>query len=116
MYAFEGTSILAQKDKEVQMAVNDFGKGRSVYISGLPYSFENSRVLYRSILWSTHDEENLNKWYSSNYNVEVHAYVKNHKYCIVNNTYEAQKTTIYQGDSSSFEIELKANEIIWYEI
>lgn len=116
MYAFEGTTILVQKEKEVQMAVNEFGKGRSVYLSGLPYSFENSRVLYRSILWSTHEEDNLKKWFSSNFNVEVHAYVKNNKYCVVNNTYEPQKTTIYRGDASSFELELEANEIIWYEI
>ncbi len=116
MYALDGAAVLVQKDKEVQMAVNEFGKGRSVYISGLPYSFENSRVLYRSILWSTHKEESLNKWFSSNYNVEVHAYVKNNKYCVVNNTYEPQTTTIYRGDSSCFDLELKANEIIWYEI
>ncbi|MDU6263285.1 MAG: 1,3-beta-galactosyl-N-acetylhexosamine phosphorylase [Anaerocolumna aminovalerica] len=116
MFALEGTTILVQKEKEVQMAVNEFGKGRSVYISGLPYSFENTRILYRSILWSTHDEEDLNKWFSSNFNVEVHAYVKNNKYCVVNNTYEPQKTRIYRGDSSSFELELDANEIIWYEI
>jgi 1,3-beta-galactosyl-N-acetylhexosamine phosphorylase len=116
MYALEGAAVLVQKEKEVQMAVNEFGKGRSVYISGLPYSFENTRILYRSILWSTHDEENLNKWFSSNVNVEVHAYVKNNKYCVVNNTYEPQKTRIYRGDSTSFELELEANEIIWYEI
>lgn len=116
MYALEGATVLVQREKEVQMAVHEFGKGRSVYISGLPYSFENTRILYRSILWSTHDEEGLNKWFSSNFNVEVHAYVKNNKYCVVNNTYEPQKTTIYRGDSSSFELELEANEIIWYEI
>lgn len=116
MYALEGTTILVQKEKEVQMAVNEFGKGRSVYISGLPYSFENSRLLYRSILWSTRDEENLNKWFSTNFNVEVHAYVKNNKYCVVNNTYEIQSTTVYRGDGSSFELKLDANEIIWYEL
>ena len=44
-FAYEGTNILVQREKEVQMAVNEFGKGRSVYISGLPYSFENSRIL-----------------------------------------------------------------------
>ena len=66
------------------MAVNEFGDGRSVYISGLPYSFANSRVLYRAILWASHSEEDLNKWFSTNYNVEVHAFVKNGKYCVVN--------------------------------
>lgn len=116
MYALESATILVHQEKEVQMAVNEFGKGRSVYLSGLPYSFENSRILYRSILWSAHQEEDLKKWFSSNLNVEVHAYVKNHKYCVVNNTYEVQNTTIYRGDGSSFELELKANEIIWYEI
>ena len=85
--------ILSQRNQEVQLAVNEFGKGRCVYISGLPYSFENSRLLYRSIIWSSHDEENLYKWFSTNYNVEVHAYVKNGKYCVVNNTYEPQSTT-----------------------
>lgn len=116
MYAFEGTTILCQREKEVQMAVHEFGKGRAVYLSGLPYSFENSRLLYRSILWSTHDEANLHKWFSSNFNVEVHAYVKNGKYCVVNNTYEPQTTTVYRGDGSSFVLELEANEIKWYEI
>ena len=116
IYALEGANILVQEDKEVQLAVNEFGKGRSVYISGLPYSFENSRILYRSILWSTHEEENIKKWFSSNFNVEVHAYVKNNKYCVVNNTYEPQSTTVYRGDGTSFVLDLKANEIIWYEI
>lgn len=116
MYAFEGTTILCQREKEVQMAVREFGKGRAVYMSGLPYSFENSRLFYRSILWSTHDEASLHKWYASNFNAEVHAYIKNRKYCVVNNTYEPQVTTVYRGDGSSFTLELKANEIKWYEI
>ena len=116
MYAMPDTTIIKQKDKEVQMAVNEFGDGRGVYISGLPYSFENSRLLYRAILWASHDEENLHKWFSTNYNVEVHAYVKNGKYCIVNNTYEPQSTTIYKGDGTSFDLDMEANEIIWKEI
>ena len=116
IYAYEGTTILKQNDKEVQLAVNDFGKGRSVYISGLPYSFENSRLLYRSILWASHDEGELHKWFSTNYNVEVHAYVKNGKYCVVNNTYEPQSTTVYKGDGTSFDLDLEANGIYWYEI
>ncbi len=116
IYAYEGTTILSQKDREVQMAVKEFGGGRSVYISGLPYSFENSRVLYRAILWASHDEDNLHKWFSTNYNVEVHAYVKNGKYCVVNNTYEPQSTTVYKGDGTSFDLDLEANGIYWYEI
>ena len=115
IYAYEGTDILVQKDKEVQMAANAFGNGRSVYISGLPYSFENSRVLYRAILWAAHGEEILNKWFSTNYNVEVHAFVANGKYCVVNNTYVPQDTVVYT-DKGSFELHLDANEIKWYNL
>ena len=75
IYALEGTEILVQREKEVQMAVHSFGAGRCVYLSGLPYSFENSRVLYRSILWASHSEDRLHRWFSSNWNVEVPAYV-----------------------------------------
>ncbi len=115
IYALPGAQILVQREKEVQMAVNAFGEGRSVYISGLPYSFENSRILYRAILWSAHGEEELHKWFSSNFNVEVHAFVKNGKYCVVNNTYVPQDTTVYT-DTTSFDLHLEANEIRWYGI
>ena len=116
IYALEGTEILVQREKEVQMAVNGFGEGRCVYISGLPYSFENSRILYRAILWSAHGEDDLYRWFSTNYNIEVHAYVKNGKYCVVNNTYEPQSTTVYTGDGSSFQLDLGANEMRTFEI
>ena len=115
IYAFEGTKVLVQKDREVQMAVNDYGQGRGVYLSGLPYSFENSRVLYRAVLWASHGEESLHKWFSTNYNVEVHAFVANGKYCVVNNTYVPQDTTVYTQDGS-FGLHLEANEIRWYSI
>ena len=115
IYALDGAEVLIQRDKEVQLAANECGRGRGVYISGLPYSFANSRLLYRAILWAAHGEDALYKWYSSNYNVEVHAFVKNGKYCVVNNTYAPQDTTVYT-DSGSFDLHLEANEIRWYEI
>ena len=116
IYALENTDIIIQRDKEVQMAVNSFGKGRSVYISGLPYSFENSRILYRAIMWSASSENELKKWFSANFNVEVHAFVKNGKYCVVNNTYEPQDTVIYTDNGNSFSEHLESNEIKWYDI
>ena len=116
IYALEGATVLIQRDREVQLAVNEFGSGRAVYISGLPYSFENSRLLHRAVLWSAHSEGELNLWLSSNCNVDVHAYVGSGKFCVVNNTYEPQSTTVYRGDGSTIPLELDANEIRWYEL
>ncbi len=116
IYALHGAQVLVQRDKEVQMAVNEYGAGRGVYISGLPYSFENSRLLHRAVLWSTHSEEEMERWLSANCNVDVHAYVDSGKFCVVNNTYELQSTTVYRGDGSSFPLRLAANEIRWFEI
>ena len=115
IYALDGTEILVQREKEVQLAVHAYGSGRGVYISGLPYSFENSRLLYRAILWAAHGEALLHRWFSDNYNVEVHAFPANGKYCVVNNTYVPQDTTVYT-DSDSFPLHLQANEIRWYEL
>ena len=72
--------------------------------------------MYRSILWSSGSEDVIYQWFSTNFNVEVHAYVKNGKFCVVNNTYEPQDTTVYVGDGTCFELHMEANEIKWYEM
>ena len=116
IYALDGTEILVQREKEVQMAVHEYGKGRAVYLSGLPYSFENARLLHRAILWSSHAESMLHTWFSENYCVEVHAYPQNGKYCVVNNTYERQTTEVYTTDGRHLPLSLAANEIRWFEL
>lgn len=61
-------------------------------------------------------EDELHRWFSTNPNVEVHAYVKNGKYCVVNNTYTPQSTVVYRGDGTSFELQMASNEIKWYKM
>ncbi len=114
IYALSDAEILKKEGEDVQMAVNQFGDGRSVYISGIPYSFENSRMLYRAIFWAAGMEQEMKKWYSSNYHVEVNYYPATGKYCIVNNTYEPQETVIYDGNGQACSMQLKANDILWF--
>ena len=116
IYALEGAEVLVQREKEVQLAANAFGSGRGVYLSGLPYSFQNSRLLHRAILWAAHGEDILTRWFSSNPSVDVHAYPEKGSYCVVNNTYAPQSTTVYQGSGSAFPLDLGPNEIRWYTI
>ena len=116
IYALEGAQVLVQRDREVHLAVNEYGAGRGVYLSGLPYSFENSRLLYRAILWAAHGEGELHRWFSSNVNVEVHAFVANGKFCVVNNTYQPQSTTVWTDGGEGFPLDLAANELKWFDI
>lgn len=114
IYALPDTSILKTEGKNVQLAVHEFGQGRSVYISGLPYSFENARLLYRALFWAAGQENRIKRWYSDNYNVEVNYYPATEKYCVVNNTYESQNTTVYDGAGRAMTVNLEPNAILWY--
>jgi len=114
VYALEGASVLCQREREVQMAANRYFDGRSAYISGLPYTPENCRALHRAILWCARAEDRLHKWFSDNLHVEVHAYVKNGKYCAVNNTDAPQQTTVWTEGGKSFPLDMEANEIRWF--
>ncbi len=116
IYALEGATVLVKQEESVQLAVNSFGAGRAVYISGLPYSLQNSRLLHPAVLWSAGKEDTLHCWYSHNHNVEVHAYPDNRRYCAVNNTDERQETVIYRADGTSFALALEPAQIVWYDM
>ncbi len=116
VYALEGTQVLIKRDGDVQLSVNDAGRGRAVYVSGLPYSPQNARLLHRAVMWASHAEEELRRWFSENPAVDVHAYEGSRKYCVVNNSAEAQSTTVYRDDGSSFPLALTPGGIEWFDM
>ena len=116
VYALEGTHVLIKRDGDVQLSVNDAGRGRAVYVSGLPYSPHNARLLHRAVMWASHAEEELRRWFSENPAVDVHAYEGSRKYCVVNNSAEAQSTTVYRDDGSSFPLALTPGGIEWFDM
>ncbi|MDO4432667.1 MAG: 1,3-beta-galactosyl-N-acetylhexosamine phosphorylase, partial [Aerococcaceae bacterium] len=101
---------------EIHLAANPYGKGRGVYIAGLPYSVENSRLLIRALYYAASKEAELTKWFSSNPEVEVHVYPEKGKYALVNNTAQEQVTTFYDGNQVATEIVLKPSELRWEAI
>ena len=116
VYALEGTQVLIKRDGDVQLSVNDAGRGRAVYVSGLPYSPHNARLLHRAVMWASHAEEELRCWFSENPAVDVHAYEGSRKYCVVNNSAEAPSTTVYRDDGSSFPLALTPGGIEWFDM
>ena len=96
---------------EVKIAVNDYGKGRSFYITGIPYSFDNSRLLYKAMCYVAKKE--LCVAYSSNPATECNYYPEAVKYAIVNNTDEKQITDFYDINGEKRVVELEPTEIKW---
>ncbi len=123
IYALDGTDVLdirfSDRFKrnvnvgEVKMAANRCGKGRGVYIAGLPYSPENARILYRALYWSAGKEAEMKKAFSSNPLTECSYYPEKGKYAVVNNSAQPQKTVFYDIEGNAKELSLSAAEIRW---
>lgn len=98
------------------LSANKYGNGRSVYICGLPFSPENTRLLLRAIYWAAGKEQEMLNWFSSNHNVECAAYLAAGKVAIINNSYEEQETVIYKSKAECFNVILKPLEIKWIDL
>lgn len=96
--------VLRHGRKCVYLGVNSYGKGRSVYIAGSPYSAQNARLLHRAIVWSANKED---QWatlpVSSNPQIELGWYPQLNRLFVFNNSAQPQKTLI-QGDTVSADV------------
>ncbi|MBQ7642578.1 MAG: 1,3-beta-galactosyl-N-acetylhexosamine phosphorylase [Clostridia bacterium] len=123
IYALNGTEVLDVKfsDRfirkvnvgEVMLAANEYGKGRGVYMAGLPYSAQNARLLYRAVFWAKHAEKDMYKAFSSNPLTECTYYPASDRYAVINNSRSEEKTIFYDKDGKAREVTLKANDILW---
>ena len=121
IYALEKTKVLdvtfSDRFKgnmnvgEVKMAVNEYGRGRSFYITGIPYSFENSRLLYKAMCYAA--KKDLNVCYAANVATECNYYPAAKKYAIVNNSDQPQTTDFYDINGKKIILSLAPMEIKW---
>ncbi len=96
IYAYgENYQILNMDGKYSRLVVNEYGKGRSVYFSGLPYSPQNCRILLRAIYYAAHEEKEMKKFYVSNVDTEVSAYEKTGRIAVINNCNAPRQTELY---------------------
>lgn len=117
VYALHGgVDILEYSNGEIHLAANRAGEGRAVYIAGLPYTPQNSRLLMRSLYYAAGKEAELTKWYAENPSCEVHAYPGSGVYAVVNNAHEPQTTAVYDGQGRASEVRLEAGGIVWKDI
>lgn len=112
----ENYQILNQHHGYAQLVTNTYGKGRSIYFAGLPYSPQNCRLLLRAIYWAAGKEDEMKKYYVSNVNTEVASFESVGKIAVINNTTEALCTDLYVSGNKVETLNLSPMELRWITI
>jgi 1,3-beta-galactosyl-N-acetylhexosamine phosphorylase len=108
--------VLAMDQKYVQLSVNTFGKGRSVYFAGLPYSPVNTRLLLRALYFVSSNEDIMKEYYVSNVNTEIATFEETGKIAIINNSEKEQETELFIAGEKKGKYKLKEMEMLWVNI
>jgi beta-D-galactosyl-(1->4)-L-rhamnose phosphorylase len=107
----KSTKVLKEKNGSVQISVNSFGKGTSVYFSGFKFSAINTRLLFRSLFFSAGKQNEYGPWTSSNVNTDCSYYPNMKKLVVINSSDNAEETTVYGADKQTYSVKLDAHGI-----
>lgn len=111
----ENYQILNTDGKYSRLVVNGYGKGRSVYFTGLPYSPQNCRILLRAIYYAAHQEDEMKKYYVTNVDTELAVFEKTGKIAVINNSKEPRQTDLYIKGERKMQLELAPMEMRWVD-
>lgn len=109
----ENYQILNMDGEYSRLVVNEYGQGRSVYFTGLPYSPENCRILLRAIYFAAHQEEEMKKFYVTNVETEAAVFEKSGRIAVINNSREAVQTDLYVYGELKHSLNLAPMEMRW---
>ena len=106
--------LAANSAGHVHLAANTFGKGRSVFLAGLPFNLPNARLLYRALLWAAGKESHLRQWFCGNLNTECAFYPQTGNAVVINNTAQPQATAFHDGANAVMQVALGPHEMKWF--
>ncbi|MDF2985018.1 MAG: D-galactosyl-beta-3-N-acetyl-D-hexosamine phosphorylase [Eubacterium sp.] len=112
----DSVEVLALNNLSCSLTVNGYGNGRSVYIAGLPFNMENTRLLSRAIYWTAHKEAEMQNWYSDNPEVECAVYPETGCFVAVNNSGQNQLSSILKPSGDRIAVQLEPMGYKWFEI
>lgn len=91
------------------------GRGRAVYLAGLPATATNPALLLRVLAWAASRESALELWHCSNPRTECAWYPEADRLIVFNNSSEAQSTTVLCSGGESLHVSLAPYESRWFE-
>jgi 1,3-beta-galactosyl-N-acetylhexosamine phosphorylase len=98
----------------VLAAARACGKGRAVYLAGLPYTLDNNGLLLRILLWLGRRESGLRTWNCVNPKTECAWFPAVGRLIVINNDAAPQTTTVFDGDGRPFEVYLQPYQMRWF--
>ena len=107
------TKILNMRNLHIHLACKEAGQGKSVYISSLPFNYENTRLLHRAIFWAADKKEQLKINFSSNLYTNYAVWPARKCSVVANHSNEIQKTIVFDENKNATEFILKPNEWRW---
>lgn len=115
MFVLDGrTRVLAARDHASgpRLTTREFGRGRSVYLSGFRFSHANTRLLHRAIFWAAAQESAWGAWQTENIRTEATCFPRARKLVVINNAGSDERTRVTLGDGrTTRNVELPAHGI-----
>ncbi len=105
------TEVLSEKDGSAKIALNEFGKGKSIYLSGFKFAPANTRLLHRCLYWAAGRQGEFGPWTCSNIRTDCAFYPKNKKLVVISSSDKAEKTKVFDADGKSTNVSLEPHGI-----
>lgn len=108
------TQVLAMEEGAVRAAVHPYGRGRAVYLAGLPYTVDNARLLQRALWWAAgRQDEFAAQYVAADPRVEVAHYQGAGLLLATNVSFDEVTTTVHGVDG---QITLAPAGSVWVEL
>lgn len=104
-------SVIAAEGQHLALTAREYGEGRAVYLSNLPFTMNNARLLQHILVWLGSNETSEHAWLSENPYVDVAYYPETKAATAVNFSDEPQ--TIRVTDLQGQEVTLTLAPYEW---
>ena len=106
-------SVIAARGQHLALTARQYGDGRSVYLSNLPFSMPNARLLQHILIWLAGNENEQHAWLSDNPYVDVAYYPQTKVATAVNFTDSQQVVIVTNLEGKTVELTLESYEWLW---
>ena len=106
--------MLMERDGVPLLTVNDFGKGKAIYLSGFRCSAESARMLLELICLCNRCD--VDAYVCNNSNIEIAYFESCNAYVVANSSSESQTGEILSNNGRKINVTLDATEMKLIEL